>query len=161
MRRIVVGVDGGPNSLQALRRAVEEARSRGALVESVLAWTAPGGELVDRRSPSPHLRQLWTADAQERLRTAWDEALGGPPADLAVRLTVARGPAGWVLVAIADREDDLLVVGSGCRGLLRRALHTSVSRYCVARAGCPVLAVPPSRLARQLRSPRVVVPSTP
>ncbi|MFC9614624.1 universal stress protein [Streptomyces sp. NPDC056938] len=47
-------------------------------------------------------------------------------------------------------QDDLLVVGAGHRGHLHRALHPSVSRYCLAHACCPVLAVPPSPLEADL-----------
>jgi hypothetical protein len=63
---------------------------------------------------------------------------------------VERGPAGWVLVNIARRPDDLLVVGAGRRGALARMVYAKVSRYCVAHAQCPVLTVPPSALARDL-----------
>ncbi|WP_320780039.1 universal stress protein, partial [Streptomyces sp. CRN 30] len=56
------------------------------------------------------------------------------------------------LVATADREDDLLVVGAGRRGPLRRALRPSVSRHVLAHAVCPVLAVPPSPLLGALEA---------
>jgi hypothetical protein len=53
-----------------------------------------------------------------------------------------------VLVDHADRPDDLLVVGTGRRGGLRR-LRRSVGRYCLAHARCPVIAVPPSDLMEE------------
>ncbi|WP_326778419.1 universal stress protein [Streptomyces sp. NBC_01445] len=43
-----------------------------------------------------------------------------------------------------------MVVGAGHRGHLHRALHPSVSRYCLAHACCPVLAIPPSPLEADL-----------
>jgi hypothetical protein len=46
--------------------------------------------------------------------------------------------------------DDLLVVGAGRRGALARLVSGKVSRYCLAHAECPVLAVPPSALAREV-----------
>ena len=61
---------------------------------------------------------------------------------------VIRGPAGPVLVDAADRPDDLLVVGTGRRGL-RRWIRRSVSRYCLAHAHCPVVAIPPSDLMEE------------
>jgi len=67
-----------------------------------------------------------------------------------VHALVVRGAPGPVLVAIADRESDLLVVGTGRRGLLHRALRRSTSRHCLAHAVCPVLAVPPSPLESEL-----------
>jgi len=51
-------------------------------------------------------------------------------------------------VRVADSDDDLLVVGAGRRGALGRMTSCRVSRYCLAHARCPVVAVPPSDLAR-------------
>jgi nucleotide-binding universal stress UspA family protein len=106
-RRVVVGVDGSLGSMQALRRAVAEA--------SVLAWTPPGGEGAYRSPPCPLLLDEWRAEHARRLKTTWNEALGGVPEDLTVHLLVIRGDAGRVLVELADRVDDLLVVGAGRR----------------------------------------------
>ncbi|MCU1684727.1 MAG: hypothetical protein JWQ81_5466 [Amycolatopsis sp.] len=150
VRRIIVGVDGSVGSLRALRRGVAEARLTGATVYGVLAWMPPGGEAIDRRAPSPHLRRYWERSAWEQLQHAWEEAFGGFPSDVDVRLLVARGNPGRVLVGLADKETDLLVIGAGSRNVFRRAVTASVSRYCTARAGCAVLAVPPSPLARKL-----------
>jgi nucleotide-binding universal stress UspA family protein len=61
-----------------------------------------------------------------------------------------RGEAGPALAGIADRDSDLLVVGAGSRGALRRAVTVSVSRYCLTRARCAVLTAPPTPLERQL-----------
>lgn len=150
VRRVVVGVDGSAGSLHALRYAVAEARTHEAAICSVLAWTPPGGEGVDRRAPIGRLWRVWSDNAERRLRTAWNEALGGVPEDLRVTMLVMCGRAGRVLVAVADHDDDLLVVGAGARGVLRRRLTPSVSRYCLAKARCQVLAVPSSELAREL-----------
>jgi universal stress protein family protein len=61
-----------------------------------------------------------------------------------------RGPAGWVLVNLASRPDDVLVVGAGRRGALGRLAFSKVSRYCLAHAQCPVVAIPPPALAGEL-----------
>jgi len=63
---------------------------------------------------------------------------------------VERGETGPVLVAVADRPGDLLVIGTGRRASLGRALRKSVGRYCLAHARCPVLAVPPSALMDEM-----------
>ena len=61
-----------------------------------------------------------------------------------------RGEPGQVLLETAFRPDDLLVVGAGRRGpLARMARSGKVSRYCLAHARCPVLAVPPPALAQE------------
>lgn len=149
--RVVVGVSGSLGSLTALARAAEEARHRGAELWPVLAWEPPGGELAVRRSPASALMVgNWERVARERLLTALDEVFGDRGPGLPLRALIARGTPGRALVQTADREDDLLMVGAGRRGGLRRALRPSVSRYCLAHAGCPVLAVPPSPLQTDL-----------
>jgi nucleotide-binding universal stress UspA family protein len=147
-RRILVGVHGSLGSLQALRYAAEQARQAEARLVAVVAWVPPGGDLAERRQPVYSLRQIWRDAARGRLQDAFDQGLGGLPADLAVERVVVRGPAGPVLVDAADRPGDLLVVGTGRRGL-RRWIRRSVSRYCLAHAHCPVVAIPPSDLMEE------------
>jgi hypothetical protein len=65
--RIVVGVHGSLGSLQALRYAVSQARERDVPLVAVTAWVPPGGDLAERRSPSPYLRRIWREAACERL----------------------------------------------------------------------------------------------
>jgi nucleotide-binding universal stress UspA family protein len=144
--RVIVGVSGSLNSLTALHRAVGEARRRDALLVPVLAWAPPGGEAAYRRSPCAPLLQEWEQAAHERLTRAFDEAFGGYPAGVEMEPMVVRGEPGPVLVGIADRPDDLIVVNSGSKSRSRRLFQGSVSRYCVARANCAVFAVPPSEL---------------
>jgi nucleotide-binding universal stress UspA family protein len=147
-RRIVVGVHGSLGSLQALRYAALEAQRRQAVLVPIIAWVPPGGDLAERRQPVYTLRRVWRDAAHDRLFDSFDRGLGGPPADLDVEPHVVRGPAGPVLIDSATGPDDLLVVGTGRRGGLRR-LRRSVSRYCLAHAHCPVIAVPPSDLVDQ------------
>ena len=150
VRRIIVGVHGSLGSLQALRYAAEEARQRNAPLLAVTAWVPPGGEMAERRAPSAHLRRIWREAASQRLLAAFDAGLGGVPADLHVEPQVARGETGPVLVDTADHPDDLLIIGTGRRAGIGRVLHRSVSRYCLAHARCPVLAVPPSALMDEM-----------
>jgi nucleotide-binding universal stress UspA family protein len=151
-RRVIAGVSGSVRSLAALRVGAAEARSAGAELLPVLAWTPPGGELAYARSPCPLLLRVWEQEARERLRIALDEAFGGMPGGLVVHPVIVRGPPGPALVGTADRPDDLLVVGCGRRGWLGRVVHGAVSRYCLAHVGCPVLAVPAPEMIRELRS---------
>jgi nucleotide-binding universal stress UspA family protein len=150
VRRVLVGVSGSLGNLQALRFATDEARQRDVPLVPITAWTPPGGDMADRRCPSVELRRIWRDAAWKRLWTAFDEALGGLPADLHVEPVVARGDAGAVLVDEALGESDLLVVGTGRRGRLHRAMHKSTGRYCLAHAHCPVVAVPPSPMTDAL-----------
>jgi nucleotide-binding universal stress UspA family protein len=151
--RVIVGVSGSVRSLPALRRAVAEARTRHAVLIPVHAWIPPGGDLAERRFPEPDLRRIWAEDAGQRLRGAFDAAFGGMPPDVDVEPMIARGPTQLVLTQIADRDDDLLVIGAGRRGPLRRLGTARIPRYCVAHAMCPVLVVPPTALAREMDQP--------
>ncbi len=150
VRRMFVGVHGSLGSLQALRYAADEARLRDVPLLPVTAWLPPGGDLAERRAPSAYLRKIWRDAARERLWDAFEAGLGGVPADLHVEAQLARGETGPVLVDIADQPDDLLIIGTGRRAGLGRALHRSVSRYCLAHAKCPVLAIPPSALMDEM-----------
>ena len=151
VRRIIVGVHGSLGSLQALRYAADEARQRGVPLVPVIAWVPPGGDLAEHRHPSPYLRKIWSEAARQRLAAAFDEGLGGPPADLRLEAHVERGETGPVLVDVACQPGDLLVIGPGPRSPLGRTLHHSVGRYLLAHARCPVVAVPPSALMDEMR----------
>jgi nucleotide-binding universal stress UspA family protein len=150
-RRIIVGASGSPGSLQALRFAADLARDDDAALIPVLAWLPPCGDQADRRQPSIYLRKVWKEAAWQRLWDALDLAWGGLPADLQAAPAVLRGEAGQVLVDAACLPRDLLVVGAGRRGALRRMIGCRVSRYCLAHARCPVVAVPPADLAQEAR----------
>jgi nucleotide-binding universal stress UspA family protein len=144
--RVITGVSGSPRNLQALRYAAALARGQDAALIPVLAWVPPGGDAADRRHPSSHLRRLWVEDAWRRMGEALDAALGGQPDDVATEPMVVRGEPGAVLVNHAIHPGDLLVIGTGRHGTLSRLFGGKVSRYCLAHAGCPVLAVPPTAL---------------
>jgi nucleotide-binding universal stress UspA family protein len=154
--RVIVGVSGSLHSLTALHRAAEEARTRQAVLVPVLAWTPVGGERNYRARPCPPLLRAWQDLAEARLESALEQAFGGLPIGVPVQPLVMRGEPGRVLTGLADRPGDLLVVGTGrhgsARGRLRRLLRGSVSRYCLDRAHCGVLAVPPSTLQEDLRA---------
>jgi Universal stress protein family len=121
----------------------------------VLAWELPGGDYAERVQPSGELRQVWQNLACERLRDALLAVWGEVPGDPLVQPHIERGPPGWVLVNLARRPGDVLVVGAGRRGALARMAFSGVSRYCLAYAQCPVLAIPPPALAREFRHGRL------
>jgi nucleotide-binding universal stress UspA family protein len=146
--QVIVGVSGSLASLHALRHAVAEARRRTAMLTMVHAYRI--GAYSDPAVLTA-LREPLQQAAFHRLRGCLDDALGGPPAELALRLVVVGGrPPGQALVAQVHAEDDLLVVG-GASGR-RFGLHPCgrTADYCARHAPCPVLVVPPPRLAREL-----------
>jgi nucleotide-binding universal stress UspA family protein len=146
--RVIVGVDGSLGSLAALRRAVAEARQRGAqlcavrVVSRDIAWI---GALCDDDLAVLH----------QQIEDAFQDALGEVPSDLERRSLAIVGAAGPALANFADREDDLLVVGASEKGRLRRWWHRSVNGYCVRHAHCPVLSVPLPEFARTMRRVRL------
>jgi nucleotide-binding universal stress UspA family protein len=152
-RRVIVGVSGSVRSLQALRRAAAEARARDAVLVAVHAWIPPGGDLAERQCPNPELRRIWKDAAWQRLWGAFDAAFGGMPPEVEVEPVLVRAEAPFALVELSGGDNDLLVIGAGRRGALRRLWRARIPRYCVARATCPVLVVPPTALAQEMDRP--------
>ena len=104
-RRIIIGANGSPESIRALRYAEDLAHFGGATLVPVIAWIPPGGEMAERRAPSTELRRVWATAAKQRLRDAMDAAWGGLPDGLDVRPIIGRGQPGPVLVDEAgDRK---------------------------------------------------------
>jgi nucleotide-binding universal stress UspA family protein len=153
--RVIAGVSGSPRGLPALRYAAALAHGHHAVLVPLLTWVPPGSELADHRCPCRYLREEWERGARERLRDALAAAFGGEPADVTTEPAVVRGEPGPVLVQAASRAGDLLVIGTGRHGRLERIAGGKTSRYCLAHAACPVLAVPPSALAIR---PRNILP---
>jgi nucleotide-binding universal stress UspA family protein len=147
-RRIVVGVSGSPGNLPALRYAADLARGCDAGLTFVHAWMPAGPEFAVWQFPAGPLVLQWQDDAWQRLWRALDQAFGGLPPDLEAEPLIMRGNPGPVLVGTASRDGDTLVIGAGRRGTVGRLRHGQVGRYCLAHAGCPVIAIPSPALNR-------------
>jgi len=132
--RIVVGVDGSPASVDALRWAARQADLTGAAVEAVISWDYPSTSGMEFGS----LDIDWAGNARAALVDTLHVALG----DNATMITgtVTRGHPAEVLVAAAQGAD-LLVVGSRGHAALPGRLLGSVSEHVAARAACPVVVV--------------------
>jgi nucleotide-binding universal stress UspA family protein len=130
--RIVVGVDGSPESEQALRWAAGQARLTGAELHAVIAWQIPAAYgLTLQTEPD------WAAHSSHTLAAAVAGALGREDAERVVQEVVEDHPAGALLSAAEDA--DLLVVGARGRGRFAGMLLGSVSRQVAAHAACPVV----------------------
>jgi nucleotide-binding universal stress UspA family protein len=137
--RIVVGVDGSANSVDALRWAARLAPMLKCEVEAVTAWFdprssgwSPGwGFLSSDVDPAEN--------ADKVLTTALENAFGGDRPD-GLRPVVEKGSAAKVLI---DRSAgaQMLVVGSRGHGGFAGLLLGSVSSKCAEHARCPVLVV--------------------
>ena len=135
--RIVVGVDGSPHSVSALRWALDEARRRHAGVDVVHAWQYPGvlffGETM----------VIAADDVEQGARDVLEHTMqevAGELADIDVRTTVERGHPVGVLTECA-KDAALLVVGSRGRGGFTGLLLGSVSSEVVHHAPCPAVVV--------------------
>jgi nucleotide-binding universal stress UspA family protein len=135
-RRIVVGVDGSPSSMAALRWAVLQAELTGCAVEAVTAWRLPSrygfAAVTDGATD-------FEGDARKILADALNEVSSVEP-DVVIRSLVVEGHPAEVLVRAACGAD-MLVVGSRGYGGFTGALLGSVSHYCVHHAPCPVLVI--------------------
>lgn len=139
MPGVVVGVDGSPSSVAALRWALGEARCHGGLVRAVIAWSFPftEGEIA-QQAVLVACEPLERA-AHEQLDAAV-KAAGDAPEGVAVQREVVHGGPVRVLLDAAE-DADLLVVGSRGRGGFAGLLLGSVSQQCVQHADCPVVVV--------------------
>jgi nucleotide-binding universal stress UspA family protein len=130
--RIAVGVDGSPESEQALRWAAGQARLTGAELHAVTAWQMPAAYgLTLQTEPD------WAAHSSQTLAAAIAGALGREDGERVVQEVVEDHPAGALLNAAEGA--DLLVVGSRGRGRFAGMLLGSVSRHVAAHAACPVV----------------------
>ncbi len=146
--RILVGIDGSPASVAAVRWAGREAQLRGMRVHVV--------HVRDQRLPTPHYAPQPRAGepgdagpaAGEALQAVVDEALGTQPS-AAVQVELADGLPARVLI---DRSvgAEMLVLGSTSHGqftgpatppVQRRTPLGPVARDCLHAAPCPVVVV--------------------
>lgn len=133
--RIVVGVDGSPQSVAALRWAAEQARRTDSEIHAVTGWEIPITIMV-----VPHYTEAdYLRDAREVLDRTVTEALGPDPGVKVEKHLVQDRPAR--VLADAAEGAELLVVGSHGRGQLPGMHLGSVASYCVHHAPCPVIVV--------------------
>jgi nucleotide-binding universal stress UspA family protein len=148
--RVVVGVSGSAESLHALRHGVELARQYEATLIAVNAQpAAPAGRFRPRGAPAA---EPWQHTACTVVRTAFDEALGGLPRGLDCVLLAAPGRPGPALLAVAERANDVLVLGARRGPGVSRLIRRGVAAYCVEHASCSVLRIPPPPLVVRQRT---------
>ena len=139
-RTVVVGVDGSPQALRAVRWAVPEARRRQAVLQLVtaLAWTEDPLDELPGLGQAPYGQYLREA-AEKGLAAAADVAAEVDP-DVPVERELVLGfPAGVLLERSQTAE--LLVVGDHGRGRIASAVAGSVAVSVAARSACPVVVV--------------------
>lgn len=132
--RIVVGVDGSPQSVLALRWAQTLGQALDATITAVTAWhmeTVFGSYIVPDWDPDEGARQT--------LKDAVQEAFGGNPPEGFSGVCI-RGTPAKVLME-HSKSAQMLIVGSRGHGGFAGMLLGSVSSACAEHASCPVLVV--------------------
>jgi nucleotide-binding universal stress UspA family protein len=137
--RIVVGVDGSPESDAALRFAHAEARLRGAALRIVCAWepaTASYAGEAFAATPDAFLEAERHAD--DVLRAALAQL---PQDELQVQAVAIEGRPADVILDESGAAD-IVVVGSRGRGATKRLLLGSVGSELAHHVRCPIVIVP-------------------
>jgi nucleotide-binding universal stress UspA family protein len=137
--RIVVGVDGSPSSIAALRWAVQQAKLTGSTIDAVIAWEF---QLVATGFGWAPNKAFDDTEYTELAAKTLNEAVThvNPPPAVTVRQVVTEGIPAQVLLNAA-KDADLLVVGNRGHGAFADALTGSVSVRCVHHASCPIVIV--------------------
>ena len=130
--KVVVGVDGSPESDAALRVAYNEARARHGELVVVHAWQFP--PLGPSGQDGNRAEEL-LAQSVEQLRVAAEP-------EVPVVEKLAGGDPRQALMHEAG-DAALLVVGSRGLGRVSAVVLGSVSHYLLHHAPCPVEIVPP------------------
>ncbi|WP_028927720.1 universal stress protein [Pseudonocardia acaciae] len=142
-RPVVVGVDGSPVALSAVRWAAEEARRRGLGVRLVeaFAWsdTMPMDEVIATRDYRAMLLSTMRDQVDQAATVARETAPG-----VRVDGEVVAGYPARVLRAESERAALLVVGGRGAGGVLG-LLVGSVAVSMAVHAACPVIVVPEPR----------------
>jgi nucleotide-binding universal stress UspA family protein len=135
---VLVGTDGGPVSLPALRFAFHYASLFGLpLTVMHTVWDAIAATLP---------AQVVSADEPDlaRVRHSLVESLAAPAAEfphVPIRLLIGHGVPAECLLTLADTMD-LVVVGHHERGLLGRLTHGSTATAILEHAAVPIAVVP-------------------
>ena len=137
---VVVGVDGSPESVGALKWAAAYAGATGASVKAILSWhyPAPAGPAPVGVAP-----QVISDEVRANMQDVLDKAITevyGTSTPQKVQAEVAYGHPSQVLVE-KSKTADLLVVGNRGHGSFTGMLVGSVSIHCVTNAACPVVVV--------------------
>lgn len=136
---IIVGIDGSPDSVQAVKWAADYAQLTGAPLHGLIAWE------VSTLYGDTFSGEVDYTAVKEKHRAVLDEAVQealGRDAELEGR--VEKGSPAEVLVK-ASGDARLVVVGSRGRGNFAGLVLGSVSQRLVSHARCPVLVLPTTR----------------
>ncbi len=142
-KSIVVGTDGSDTATQAVRQAVDLARTLGAKIELVSAYEpVPAQRLREERRDAPEDVQ-WAINPREDVDITLQSAAkvaraAGVPVDVYPR---QGDPADAILDVAEEQEADLIVVGNKGMTGAKRFLLGSVPNKVSHHAPCSVLII--------------------
>jgi nucleotide-binding universal stress UspA family protein len=142
-KSIVVGTDGSETARDAVRQAVELARSLGAKVELVSAYEPVSNtRLREERRDAPEDLQ-WAINPREDVDATLEEAAAiAAAADVQAKTHPRQGDAADAILDVAEEEGaDLIVVGNKGMTGAKRFLLGSVPNRVSHHAPCSVLII--------------------
>jgi len=142
-KSIVVGTDGSDTATQAVRQAIDLARSVDATLELVSAYEpVPAKRLREERLEAPEDLQ-WAINPREDVDTTLEAAAAlAREAGVEVNVYARQGdPADAILDVAEEREADLIVVGNKGMTGAKRFLLGSVPNKVSHHAPCSVLII--------------------
>jgi len=142
-KSIVVGTDGSDTASQAVRQAIDLARSVDATLELVSAYEpVPAKRLREERLEAPEDLQ-WAINPREDVDTTLEAAAAlAREAGVDVNVYARQGdPADAILDVAEEREADLIVVGNKGMTGAKRFLLGSVPNKVSHHAPCSVLII--------------------
>jgi nucleotide-binding universal stress UspA family protein len=134
---VVVGVDGSPSSVLALKWATNYATTTGARLRAVLAWHFPAAAGPAPVGVAP---EVISDEVRSDMSAALAKAVAEGAPGMEVDQVVGYGHPVQILVDESAKAD-LLVVGSRGHGAFTGMLVGSVSIHCVTHAHCPVVVI--------------------
>jgi nucleotide-binding universal stress UspA family protein len=143
---IVVGTDGSNTATQAVRQAVEVAKTASATLEIVSAYApVPDQQLRQERREAPEDLQ-WTIHPRQEVEASLSEAADiAQEAGVDVNTHAREGDPADAIIDVADAKNaDLVIVGDermSVKRVLKRLFLASVPRRVSRRAPCSVLII--------------------
>jgi nucleotide-binding universal stress UspA family protein len=140
---IVVGTDGSETAKEAVRQAVELARSVGAELLLVSAYQPVSNVMLNRETTQMPEDVQWMVSAREDVASLLAEAAQtAQDAGVAVQTFPRQGdPADAILDVAEERDADLIVVGNKGMTGAKRFLLGSVPNRVSHHAPCSVLII--------------------
>lgn len=143
--RVVVGVDGSKNSIQAAVWALHFAESQSRSVELVSAWHYPYAAMSPEIGMvmGPDIEELRLAmqrDARHIVQHVKEQLSVDEGSRVSITTEVVEGSATEVMIAHAEPQD-YLVVGSRSRSMLAAALLGGTTLALAHRSRCPIIIV--------------------